>query len=209
MPNSDPDDSNSMSGANPSMREMLRTMPQVGRVRWIGLRTERQGPVIAVPAADLSLEQGLVGDHFSGPPGAKRQVTLIQYEHLAVMAPPQYRRQWHKSLSPQTGPVPNRRRDPGNNRSVRTLQHDRKDAGTRRLQHQPRSCRDHCSSHPSGPSFTGLGSAVYFSLIPTWNPHPVSTPSQLFGRPTRNRAGNRARNRMRWQTAHGPSESID
>lgn len=86
MPNSDPDDSNSMTGANPSMREMLRTMPQVGRVRWIGLRTERQGPVIAVPAADLSLEQGLVGDHFSGPPGAKRQVTLIQYEHLAVMA---------------------------------------------------------------------------------------------------------------------------
>ncbi len=68
------------------MHQMLRTMPQIGRIRWIGLRPVRSGPVSVVSAAEITLDQGLVGDHFSGPPGAKRQVTLIQFEHLAVMA---------------------------------------------------------------------------------------------------------------------------
>jgi MOSC domain-containing protein YiiM len=68
------------------MQQMLRTMPQVGQVVWIGLRTAKRGPIQSVDSADISLEQGLVGDHFSGPPGAKRQVTLIQHEHLEAMA---------------------------------------------------------------------------------------------------------------------------
>jgi len=70
----------------PRMQTMLRTMPQVGQVRWIGLRSKRGGPIDVVPAAEICLEQGLVGDHFSGSPGAKRQVTLIQAEHLVAMA---------------------------------------------------------------------------------------------------------------------------
>lgn len=68
------------------MRLMLQTMPQVGHVEWIGLRTSKGGPVQSVATAEISTSVGLVGDHFSGPPGAKRQVTLIQHEHLAVMA---------------------------------------------------------------------------------------------------------------------------
>lgn len=67
------------------MRQMLGTLPQVGQVEWIGLRTEKKGPVRVVQQAQITMEDGLVGDHFSGKPGAKRQVTLIQAEHLEVM----------------------------------------------------------------------------------------------------------------------------
>ncbi len=69
-----------------SMQSMLRNMPQVGTIHWIGLRTAKKGSVTPVPRAMITLDQGLVGDHFSGKPGAKRQVTLIQQEHFAVMA---------------------------------------------------------------------------------------------------------------------------
>jgi len=82
----DPNVSGASDPAQSRMQQMLRTVPQVGRLRWIGLRPVRSGPIQAVEEAMISEAEGLVGDHFSGPAGAKRQVTLIQYEHLAVMA---------------------------------------------------------------------------------------------------------------------------
>ena len=67
------------------MKEIRNTMPQVGRVKWIGLRPARRAPINVVNqvAAD---DQGLEDDFFQGPPGAPRQVTLIQEEHLAAVA---------------------------------------------------------------------------------------------------------------------------
>jgi MOSC domain-containing protein YiiM len=53
-----------------------------GRLDWIGLRPERLEEVRPVMAADLA-PQGLSGDH--GRAG-KRAVTLIQAEHLPVIA---------------------------------------------------------------------------------------------------------------------------
>ena len=53
-----------------------------GRLDWIGLRPERRAPVDAVGAAGMT-EAGLIGDH--GSPG-KRAVTLMQAEHLPVIA---------------------------------------------------------------------------------------------------------------------------
>ena len=53
-----------------------------GRLDWIGLRAERYAPIAVVNAAELT-ETGLVGDH--GRAG-KRAVTLIQSEHLPVIA---------------------------------------------------------------------------------------------------------------------------
>ena len=67
------------------MKQIRNTMPQVGKVRWIGLRPERGAPVVAVREAAAN-EQGLDGDFFKGPPAASRQVTLIQQEHLAAVA---------------------------------------------------------------------------------------------------------------------------
>ena len=53
-----------------------------GRVTWIGLRPERRGAMKTVDTAEIT-EAGLTGDH--GRPG-KRAVTLIQAEHLPVIA---------------------------------------------------------------------------------------------------------------------------
>ena len=55
---------------------------QDGRLDWIGLRGARRTDLDVVEAAELT-EAGLEGDH--GRPG-KRAVTLIQTEHLPVIA---------------------------------------------------------------------------------------------------------------------------
>ncbi|MBK0400449.1 MOSC domain-containing protein [Limibaculum sp. M0105] len=54
-----------------------------GEVRWIGLRPGRRMPVQAVERAAIALD-GLAGDHRASP--GKRAVTLIQWEHLPVIA---------------------------------------------------------------------------------------------------------------------------
>lgn len=54
-----------------------------GTVTWIGLRPQKKAPLLAVDHAEIT-ETGLVGDHRSTP--GKRAVTLIQAEHLPVIA---------------------------------------------------------------------------------------------------------------------------
>ncbi len=54
-----------------------------GLVQWIGLRPKRREPMNATDLVDITLN-GLAGDHYAS--GGKRSVTLIQYEHLAVIA---------------------------------------------------------------------------------------------------------------------------
>ncbi|MEO0694126.1 MAG: MOSC domain-containing protein [Pseudomonadota bacterium] len=55
---------------------------RLGRIDWIGLRVARRAEIAVVDVAQLS-EAGLVGDH--AKPG-KRALTLIQAEHLPVIA---------------------------------------------------------------------------------------------------------------------------
>lgn len=54
-----------------------------GTLRLILLRTDRKGPMQTVDRADVT-ETGLIGDHRATP--GKRAVTLIQWEHLPVIA---------------------------------------------------------------------------------------------------------------------------
>lgn len=61
---------------------MMGRHAQLGRLDWIGLRAERYAPIAVVDQVALT-ESGLVGDH--GRTG-KQAVTLIQAEHLAVIA---------------------------------------------------------------------------------------------------------------------------
>lgn len=68
------------------LQELLAEVPQVGRVRWIGVRPKAREAMLEVEAVEARREAGLTGDH--SRPGARnaRQVTLIQWEHLAVVA---------------------------------------------------------------------------------------------------------------------------
>lgn len=68
------------------LQVLLDTLPQVGRVVWIGVRPARGEPMIALQDVQISLGNGLEGDRFKGRASSSRQVTLIQYEHLAVVA---------------------------------------------------------------------------------------------------------------------------
>lgn len=69
-----------------TIAEMLNTLPQIGRVEWIGLRPARDQPMTVVESVEVNQISGLVGDRFSGREGNPRQVTLIQHEHLPVIA---------------------------------------------------------------------------------------------------------------------------
>mgnify|MGYP001380935739 CR=1 FL=1 len=56
-----------------------------GRLAWIGLRPAKGAPVEAVEAAEIGAA-GLIGDHRSAGAAGPRAVTLIQAEHLPVIA---------------------------------------------------------------------------------------------------------------------------
>lgn len=46
-----------------SIKNLLEILPQVGRLEWIGLRSERLGEIAIVHQADVIAERGIVGDH--------------------------------------------------------------------------------------------------------------------------------------------------
>lgn len=58
--------------------------PRAGRLEWIGLRPARRA-ALATPASAEVDATGLIGDRYAGRSG-KRAVTLIQAEHLPVVA---------------------------------------------------------------------------------------------------------------------------
>ena len=65
-----------------NLQELQNSLPQIGRVEWIGIRPARYAELQRQTQVEISPDQGLFGDHFKGRPGSKRQVTLIQKEHL-------------------------------------------------------------------------------------------------------------------------------
>lgn len=70
-----------------SLRERLVDVPQLGRVTWVGVRPEHDAPMQVLEEVALIAEHGADGDVASrGRPRGKRQVTLMQAEHLAVVA---------------------------------------------------------------------------------------------------------------------------
>ena len=73
-----------------STRALVDAVPQRGRLIHILLRPERRAAVRSVDRATVVAGLGLTGDHRAKDrapdPAAKRQITLLQAEHLPVVA---------------------------------------------------------------------------------------------------------------------------
>ncbi|MBK9605881.1 MAG: MOSC domain-containing protein [Betaproteobacteria bacterium] len=66
--------------------DLFGQFPQPGRVEWIGVRPQREGRLVSVREVRAIAGAGLQGDHYAGGANGKRHLTLIQHEHLAVVA---------------------------------------------------------------------------------------------------------------------------
>lgn len=70
-----------------TLRALACQFPRPGRIEAILLRARKGAPPVRAESATLLAGQGLQGDHASQrTPGGKRQLTLIQAEHLPVIA---------------------------------------------------------------------------------------------------------------------------
>ena len=56
-----------------------------GTVEWIGIRPGKKAAMVSVDHVMLDPSYGIQGDHYAGRSG-RRQVTLIQAEHLPAIA---------------------------------------------------------------------------------------------------------------------------
>ena len=73
-----------------NLHSICQQFALTGRLEQIWLRPERHAPAVLVAKTDVLQGRGLHGDHRaarkSAPSSGKRQVTLIQAEHLPVIA---------------------------------------------------------------------------------------------------------------------------
>lgn len=74
-----------MLSSHQTLAELQQRHVGAGRLEWIGARPARRTPMHRVSEAELVTDTGLTGDH-RRKPGGKRQITLIQAEHLTVVA---------------------------------------------------------------------------------------------------------------------------
>lgn len=68
------------------LQQLLDTLPQRGRVEWLGIRPERAAAIVELAEVKVRCGIGLDRDRFAGRNDSPRQVTLIQQEHLAAIA---------------------------------------------------------------------------------------------------------------------------
>jgi MOSC domain-containing protein YiiM len=68
------------------LQQLMQHYAQPGEVTWIGLRPASRQPVDVSPSTYARVGTGLDGDRYRGKPDSKRQVTLIQEEHLRAVA---------------------------------------------------------------------------------------------------------------------------
>ena len=72
------------------LRELTRQFPNTGRIDAIFLRPKRDATALRVDSVIAEVDRGLLGDRSAErapakPGGGKRQVTLIQAEHLPLI----------------------------------------------------------------------------------------------------------------------------
>jgi MOSC domain-containing protein YiiM len=74
------------SDSEPVIKELLDRLSQQGQLVAITVRPARAAWPQMVDQMEAQPGRGLLGDHFSGNLESKRQVTLIQAEHLVAVA---------------------------------------------------------------------------------------------------------------------------
>jgi len=67
-----------------NIQQLMQCLPQAGRVEWLGIRPQKKQPLTQCESVYIN-ESGLQGDHYAGRSG-RRSVTLIQAEHIDVIA---------------------------------------------------------------------------------------------------------------------------
>ncbi|TAK88772.1 MAG: MOSC domain-containing protein, partial [Aquabacterium sp.] len=75
----------------PNLHQLVRQFAHPGRLDAIFLRPARREPVVQVQQVEALVDRGLMGDRAAEKTpwrtgGNKRQVTLIQAEHMPVVA---------------------------------------------------------------------------------------------------------------------------
>ena len=68
------------------IKDLFKIIPQKGNVEWIGVRTKKKENLSVVESVKVKKGTGIAGDHFKGTLSGKREVTLIQKEHLNVIS---------------------------------------------------------------------------------------------------------------------------
>ena len=68
------------------MAELLGRFPRAGRVEWIGVAEASRAAVRSVDQVEIREGTGIEGEHHARGGTSKRQVTLIQAEHLPALA---------------------------------------------------------------------------------------------------------------------------
>ncbi len=69
-----------------TIQELRCTFPQSGRLEWIGIADARLAELRSVQLATVQAGTGIAGEHHARSGKSKRQVTMIQQEHLPVIA---------------------------------------------------------------------------------------------------------------------------
>jgi MOSC domain-containing protein YiiM len=68
------------------LARLMANFPRAGKVEWIGVRALRRAPPAGMEEVEAIAGYGLAGDHYASKNNGKRQVSLIQREHLEVVA---------------------------------------------------------------------------------------------------------------------------
>ena len=68
------------------LAKLMARFPRAGRVEWIGIRAARREPVTVLDQVEAFSGFGLAGDRYASQSNGKRQVTLVQSEHLEAVA---------------------------------------------------------------------------------------------------------------------------
>lgn len=74
-----------MQDSEPILAKLRNTLPQQGKVEWIGVRPGKRENMIELDEVEALVGAGLAGDRYAGRSG-KREVTLIQHEHIGTVA---------------------------------------------------------------------------------------------------------------------------